>query len=164
MNLSEKTCSFINNYPEIIENSDFKKLRDIPRHGYTNTFDHSMRVARLSYLMAKRIGVDKESTVRVALLHDFCLINYRAEDYSKAPDEECYLIKHPKDAVVNSKEYGLTPKEERAILTHMFPLAPLPTSRIGWILTIADKIAAAYECCGGFFLNLASAYLGKSAV
>lgn len=163
MNLSEKTCSFINNYPDIIKNSDYIKLRDIPRHGYTNTFDHSMRVARLSYLIAERFGADKESAVKTALLHDFCLIDYRAEDYKKPEGESCYLIKHSKDAVINSREYKLTPKEERAILTHMFPLGPMPTSKTGWILTIADKIAAAYECCGGFILNMASLYFGKSA-
>ena len=105
MNLSEKTCSFINNYPDIIKNSDYIKLRDIPRHGYTNTFDHSMRVARLSYLIAERLGADKESAVKAALLHDFCLIDYRAEDYKKPEGESCYLIKHPKDAVINSREY-----------------------------------------------------------
>lgn len=142
MSLSDKTFNLALNYPEIIRNEKYKELLNIQRHIYTNTYDHSLRVARLSGYIAKKLGADPESAMKVGLLHDFCLINRHDGSYT---GDESYLFKHPKDAVENSKPFSLSKVEEKAILTHMFPLAPIPTSRIGWSLTIADKIVAIYE-------------------
>lgn len=148
MSVSKKTFETAEKYGEIIKNPDFIKLRTIPRHTYTNTYDHSLRVARLAGLIAEKIGANRESAEKVGLLHDFCLINYYDGSYT---DKEWYLFRHPKDAVKNTKKHGieLTKVEERAIISHMFPLAPMPTSRVGWAITIADKIVAVYEETAG---------------
>lgn len=144
MSVSRKTFETAKKYMEIIKNPKYQKLLTIPRHTYTNTYDHSLRVARLAGVVAEKMGTNRESAEKVGLLHDFCLINYYDGSYT---DKEWYLFRHPKDAVKNAKENGieLTKSEERAILTHMFPLAPIPTSRVGWAVTIADKIVAVYE-------------------
>ena len=34
-----------------------------------------------------------------------------------------------------------------AILSHMFPLGPVPKNREAWIITMADKICASMEYC-----------------
>ena len=42
---------------------------------------------------------------------------------------------------------GISEKEWNAILTHMFPLGPVPKNREAWIITMADKICASLELC-----------------
>ena len=41
--------------------------------------------------------------------------------------------------------FGLSDRECDAIARHMFPLAPIPRSRIAWIVTLADKAVASRE-------------------
>ena len=43
--------------------------------------------------------------------------------------------------------YNISEKEWNAILTHMFPLGPVPKNREAWIITMADKICASLELC-----------------
>ena len=55
---------------------------------------------------------------------------------------------HPKVAARNSQErFEISEKERLAILSHMFPLGPLPTSREAWIISCADKFCATAELC-----------------
>ena len=54
----------------------------------------------------------------------------------------------PKRAAENSsRHFEISRKEREAILTHMFPLGPVPTNREGWIISFADKICAVMEVC-----------------
>ena len=53
------------------------------------------------------------------------------------------LILH--DAEKLKEEFGLSDRECDAIARHMFPLAPIPRSRIAWIVTLADKAVASRE-------------------
>ena len=161
MYLSEKIYNEMNGrFPEIINNEDYIKLKLIRRHGYTDTFDHSLRVAEISRRLAGKFRVDTDSVVKTALLHDFCLVDYHSKtDESR----EVYILLHPKEAVENSKRFKLTDTELRAIRSHMFPIAPVPTSRIGWVITIADKAVAAYEGCYGFMCYMKTAICRRFA-
>ena len=59
----------------------------------------------------------------------------------------------------NSMEhFDISEKERDAILSHMFPLGPLPKSREAWLITIADKLCAAAELCS---IAIALAKRGK---
>lgn len=141
MKLSKEQEMLAADYDHITNNRDFLCLRDIPRHSYTNTFDHSVRVAYLAGKMAWYTRTDIDSTVKAALLHDFCLINYHEENDHPG----WYLFYHPVEAVENSEPFDLTKQEKRAILSHMFPMARIPASKIGWMLTLSDKIVTIYE-------------------
>jgi uncharacterized protein len=141
MNLSKQSRDLLKNYSYITESKEYKQLQKIQRHTFTNTYDHSIRVAVLASKISEKIRADIDSTVRVGLLHDFCMIDYNQDN----EHEGLYLFYHPKEAIENSKSFHLTKKEERAILTHMFPLAQVPTSKIGWSITLADKLVAVYE-------------------
>jgi len=99
----------------------------------------------LSAKISKKIHADIDSAIKIGLLHDFCLV----ERLNMKDDEESYLYYHPKEAVVNSKIFGLSEKETNAILSHMFPLSKMPTSRVGWSVTLADKIVATYKTLYG---------------
>ena len=134
-------------YPNIMNNKTYLSLINVPRHGTTNTLSHSIRVANAAEKLAPKLGVDKNSAVKVGLLHDFCLVNYYIKDLT-IHDGRWYCFYHPEDAVENSLKEGftLTDKEQQAILSHMFPLAThIPKSRLALVLTLADKYVATKE-------------------
>lgn len=141
MKLSIEQELLVAEYSHITNNHDYLSLKDIPRHSYTNTYDHSIRVANLAGKMAEYVHADVDSTIRAALLHDFCLTNY----YEENDHPGWYLFYHPVEAAKNGERFDLTEQEKRAILSHMFPMAMVPTSKIGWMLTLSDKIVAVYE-------------------
>jgi uncharacterized protein len=93
------------------------------------------------------VGVDPDSAAKVGLLHDFCLVDYHKDD-RHIHNGRWYCFYHPEDAVINSENEGflLSYIEKKAIWSHMFPLATsIPSSRLGYVLTISDKIIAARE-------------------
>ena len=47
----------------------------------------------------------------------------------------------------NGGSFSISAREKDAILTHMFPLGPLPRNREAWIITMADKVCAILEVC-----------------
>ncbi len=147
MILKDDAVRFAEQHKSITENKEYQKLKDVPRHGSTNTYDHSVRVAMMASAIAPYLGVDAESAARVGLLHDFCLVDYHIVDKT-IHDGRWYCFYHPEDAVINAEKEGyyLSFTEKRAIWSHMFPLSTsIPTSRLGYILTLSDKIVAVQE-------------------
>ena len=140
---------------QIINNKDFQKLRYYKQHNWSDRLMHSINVSYLSWLMARRLGCDAKAAARAGLLHDFCLYDF----HEKPADGEHQAFLHPKVAAENSMEhFDISEKERDAILSHMFPLGPLPKSREAWLITIADKICAAAELCS---IAIALARRGK---
>lgn len=131
----------------IVESDCFDALSRYPRHIYTDTFSHSVRVAVCMAWLSEKTGVSARSAVKVGLLHDLCFVDYTV----KNDHPGLYCFYHPEEAAANAKrEYGLTPAEEKAIRAHMFPLAlHLPTSRLALTLILADKLVATYEVLYG---------------
>lgn len=166
MYLSEEAIRFAEQFSTITRNPEYMKLMTVPRHGSTNTYDHSIRVAMMAYSLASALGQDPESAARIGLLHDFCLVDYHKDD-KEVHNGRWYCFYHPEDAVENSLRQGfqLNPRERRAILTHMFPLSTrIPTSLLACLLTLSDKTVAAQESLAnvteagehlGFLLNAA---------
>ena len=128
---------------DIINNEEFIKLKDYKHHGLTR-YDHVLRVSKWSYKVCKKLKLDYTSAARAGLLHDFFFVNNQRVKLS-------YRIKvlfiHPKMALENSKKYfKLNKKEERIILSHMFPVGLcIPTSFEGWIVDIVDDVASIYD-------------------
>ena len=60
----------------ILNDVELLKLKNYPRHKYTNTYDHSVRVAVGAAILAKLFKADVESAIRIALVHDMCFVNY----------------------------------------------------------------------------------------
>ena len=156
MVLSSQDTTFAGEYSSITHNQKYMQLKNIPRHGSTNTYDHSVRVAHAMSYLAPIFHVDKESAIKVGLLHDFCMVDYHKDD--KATHHgEWYGFYHPVEAVENAESEGfyLNITEKRAIWSHMFPLSKsIPTSRLGYMLTLADKKVAFEES----FANAYEAY------
>lgn len=125
---------------DIIKSDEFQYLKSIKRHGTSNTYDHSIRVARTIRILSRWFNCDEETAVKVALLHDLCYV--KPEERKDHDGNYCFY--HPLEAAENADSFfGLTPLERNAIESHMFPLTTtLPRSKVAWLLTVADKVAA----------------------
>ena len=128
----------------ILENEEFLSLGAFCHHQWTNRLMHSINVSYVSWHIARKLGCDAGSAARAGLLHDFCPYDFR----KKTPTGELQAFYHPKAAAENSvRTFDIGEKEWNAILSHMFPLGPIPKNKEAWIITMADKICASLELC-----------------
>lgn len=136
--------AFLEDVRHILENREFIGLHQYVHHHWTNRLMHSVNVSYISWLIAKKLGCDEKAAARAGLLHDFCPYDFK----EKTPTGEHQAFYHPKAAAQNSREvFAVSDREMDAILTHMFPLGPVPKNREAWIITVADKICAVMEGC-----------------
>ena len=143
---------------DILENEYFLETKHDLHHG-TSKYEHSIRVAKLSYKLSKIFKADTKSTARAGLLHDFFF------GTRKEKPENSYL-RHPVTASENAKKYfNVSELESEAIKTHMFHQVLLkkifpfinrkekasvkefkPKSKEGWIICASDLIVSVMEC------------------
>lgn len=103
------------------------------RHFQTTRFMHSLNVSYISRLIARKLGWDAQTAARAGLLHDFCVYDFQRD---KLPKGEIQAYYHPRVAASTSERHFLIfDKERQAILSHMFPLGPLPESREAWLIS-----------------------------
>lgn len=130
---------------EILEHEEFKKRKLYPHHGEETVYEHSLKVAYLSYKMAKKLNLDVKSAAIGGLLHDFYTTPWQTAPKPKRI-RDMHGFAHPKEAYKNALEYFpnlMNPKIEDIITKHMFPLTPkLPRYKESWVITTADKITS----------------------
>ena len=140
----EVAPAYLEHVLPILQNRKFQQLGRYTHHFWTNRLMHSLNVSYLSWRMAQMFGCDESVAARAGLLHDFCLYDF----HEKTPTGEHQAFYHPKVAAKNSKEvFQISEREWNAILSHMFPLGPLPRNKEAWIITVADKVCALTEVC-----------------
>lgn len=137
-------AEFLNLVQVILEDPEFQKLALYTQHLKTTRFMHSINVSYLSWLLAGKFGWDQSVCARAGLLHDFCPYDFK----EKLPGKQFQAFYHPKFAAKNSRErFQIYDKEHQAILSHMFPLGPVPKSREAWVISCIDKLCAVTEAC-----------------
>ncbi|MEI7769990.1 MAG: HD domain-containing protein [Chloroflexales bacterium] len=109
-------------HPRVVETRHHMH-HSIPKH------DHMMRVVRYSYRIARLFRADRRTCARAAILHD---LDSRLGT----------LANHGAIAAEVAASLGEPAEVSRAIISHMYPLGPRPTTREGWVLVVADKIAS----------------------
>ena len=130
-------------YNEFNQVNKFRKLKSIEHHG-NNRLDHIKRVAKMSFLVSKKLKLDYVSCTRGAILHDF----FTLEDIDK---RDCgfnnMLANHPRIALNNSLKYfNLNDIEKDVILTHMYPVVKgKPHYKEAKVVNICDKLVSFYE-------------------
>lgn len=126
---------------DILTHPEFIKLKSELHHGISR-YEHSLRVAKTSYNLAKAMNLDYKSITRAGLLHDF-YFDAELIDFNKRKT----LVEHPKIALQNSKRYfELNERQENAIVSHMFPLkGKIPKYKESFVVGISDKIVATHE-------------------
>ena len=143
---------------DILEDEHFLETKKDLHHG-TSKYEHSLRVARLSYKLSKIFKADSKIATRAGLLHDFFF------GTRKEKPENSYL-RHPVTAANNAKKYfNVSDAEAEAIKTHMFHQVLLkkvfpfvnrkekasikefkPKSKEGWIICASDLLVSVIEC------------------
>jgi glycyl-tRNA synthetase beta chain/uncharacterized protein len=109
-------------HPKVIETRDHMH-HSIPKH------DHLLRSVKYSSRFAKLLRADLRTCVRAAMIHD---IDSRLGT----------LTTHGAVAARWAADQGEPEAVCRAIISHMYPLGPAPTSREAWVLVLADKAAS----------------------
>lgn len=127
---------------EIINSDKYQSLKSENHHGLSR-YDHSLRVAKNTYRISKRLNLDYVSATRGALLHDY----FTDEEYRNTKGMKKYSM-HPVIALNNAiREYDLNPIEENVIVSHMYPMGKTkPNCKESWLVTSVDKSVAIYEC------------------
>jgi len=137
----EKNQEFQKIVQDILEHDQFQALDNELHHGISR-YGHSLRVAKATYQISKKLNWDYERVTRAALLHDFFL-NYQLENYNIA-ETWCF---HPMVALENSKKYfDLDARQENMIVSHMFPSSKvMPKYKESWLVSFVDKGVSFYE-------------------
>ena len=143
---------------DILAHPRFQQLRTFCHHGLDNSvYDHSVAVAEAACQIARLMRLSESETtsvVRAALLHDFFGYDWHSERFRRFVRHysgfrrltHMHGFIHGHIAAARAKRvFGLSDRECDAIARHMFPLAPIPRSRIAWIVTLADKAVASRE-------------------
>lgn len=130
---------------DILDAPGMDTERQILQHGQTTCFAHSVAVAYVSLLLARRLRlrVDERSLVRGALLHDYFLYDWHVPDAS----HRLHGFRHARRALKNARQvFDLNPVEMDIIVKHMFPLnLTPPLFRESAVVCCADKICAVLE-------------------
>ncbi|WP_022755376.1 HD domain-containing protein [Butyrivibrio fibrisolvens] len=148
---------------EIAKDARSQQMKNYIQHGRITTFDHCMRVARLSYALdrAFRLRSSERELIRGAFLHDYFLYDWHKDFVIKKAPENWILpfrlmhkffhlhgFTHPQSAMENAlRDFDLTDKEAQIIRSHMWPLTFLhpPKSREAILVCAADKIVSLQE-------------------
>ncbi len=128
---------------DINNNEEFLKINNEAHHGISR-YTHSVRVAKVTYIVTKFLHLDYNKATRAALIHDF----FTNEEVGNDIDSSKRMCKHPQIAATNAKrEFGIGALEENIISSHMFPLTPtqLPKYPESFVVSCADKGVAVYE-------------------
>ena len=139
----EIDSEFLEIVKPILRNKEFLKLGNYLQHQKTSRLEHSINVSYIAWKMAKTRDCDERIAAIAGLLHDFCVYDFK----DQLPEGELHqAFYHPKAAAWASEEqFGIDEKVRGIILTHMFPLGPMPTCKEAWVVTCADKICASLE-------------------
>jgi HD superfamily phosphodiesterase len=109
-------------HPKVIETRDHM-------HHSISKHDHLLRSVKYSSRFAKLLRADLRTCMRAAMIHD---IDSRLGT----------LTTHGAVAARWAADQGEPEAVCRAIISHMYPLGPLPRSREAWVLVLADKAAS----------------------
>ena len=140
----EVSPAYLGAVEDILTNEEFLRLNLYSHHQWTTRLMHSINVSYLSWMIEKKLGADERTAARAGLLHDFCPYDFN----EKTPTGEHQAFYHPKAAAENSlQNFDISEREVSAILTHMFPLGPIPKNKEAWIISFADKACAMTEGC-----------------
>lgn len=124
-----------------------QRMKSFVQHGHVSTFQHSINVVVISYMIAKVLNwkVDLSVLLVGALLHDFYLYDWHT---GRIRENGIHGFIHPVMAKENAIQYfELGGKELNVIESHMFPLTitKVPKCKEAIIVSIADKYCAIRE-------------------
>src|SRR5918911_3172469 len=109
-------------HPKVLETRDHM-------HHSISKHDHLLRSVKFSSRFARLLRADERICLRAAMSHD---IDSRLGT----------LTTHGAVAARWAANQGEPDAVCAAIISHMYPFGPKPTTREGWVLVLADKAAS----------------------
>ena len=140
-------ADFCNIIQDIINNETVQEMKKYRQHYNTNTYDHCLEVAYISYKICKKLKLDYKSMARAAMLHDLFLYDWR-KSQRDVEIEGLHAFVHPKIALKNASQiFDLNDKEKDIIAKHMWPVTLLhfPKYRESFVIVMVDKYCALHE-------------------
>lgn len=154
----EYVLSFLEMTEDIMTHPLFLEMREMPHHGGENSlYVHSVSTAKCACRLAQafRMREDRVRAVtRAALLHDFFGYDWQSEQHRRFMQryrgwqrvKHMHAFIHGAHAAHRAgRVFDLDARQQAAIASHMFPLAPLPRNSEAWVITLADKWVASKE-------------------
>lgn len=133
---------------DILQKERVLSMNHFLQHGSISCLKHSLAVSYYSYELVKKLHIpcDERSLVRGALLHDYFLYDWHANEAW----HKWHGFRHPGFALRNAKQdFILTKKEQEIIKKHMWPLTIIPPRhREAWIVNTVDSISSIIEVMG----------------
>lgn len=145
--MNNKKYNELNKYLKpFVDNEYILSMKKYIQHGKTNTYQHSMNVANLSYKISKflKLNINMEDMLTGAILHDFYLYDW----HKRSLKNGLHGYNHSKIALDNAnKHFNINKKIQNIVLSHMWPLniTKLPLSKEAWIVCLSDKICSIKE-------------------
>ena len=122
-----------------------QKMKEIPMHRGSNTFNHSFQVAKVAIKRGLRHKhVDLKSILIASILHDYYLYDWR-RDRNKL---KRHGQNHPYIAATNAKaDFDITEEVQKIIQAHMWPInfKEFPRTKEARIVNLADDHVALKE-------------------
>ncbi|OLU47450.1 HD domain-containing protein [Faecalibaculum rodentium] len=140
---------------------ELARTRDFIQHGHTTVYTHVHHVARIALWLNRKLNLkaDRDRVIRSALLHDYFLYDWHDKSHDHPRPHGFH---HPKVAMEAAhRHYELHPREQDAIVSHMFPLTKPPRHREGWLVTAADKLSTFQELSAWWRRKLRPGKLGQ---
>ena len=127
---------------KIINNEEYIKRKDYKHHEDESVYEHSLKVAYMSYNYAKKHKLNVNNIVIGALLNDFYYKPWQ-DDHEKKKFLKQHGFVHASEALENSKKFFpeyMNPMIEDIILRHMFPLNIKPPKyKESYVVCLMDK-------------------------
>ncbi len=137
----EEKAEFYYLVNEIIKHQEFQKRKEYLHHE-DNLYNHCYQVAKITFLISRKLKLDYKKATIGALLHDFYY-----EDWQKNKKRKSFLklhgFVHAKEAKENAQYYFpsyVDKKVSNIIERHMFPLTLKPPLYLeSWLVCFVDK-------------------------
>lgn len=132
-------------YSFFFNDEKVQKMKDIPMHRGSNTFNHSFLVAKVAIKRGLRHRrVNLKSILIASILHDYYLYDWR-RDRNKL---KRHGKNHPYIAAKNAKaDFDVTEEVQKIIQSHMWPInfREFPKTKEARIVSLADDHVALKE-------------------
>lgn len=132
-------------YSFFFNDEKVQKMKDIPMHRGSNTFNHSFLVAKVAIKRGLRHRrVNLKSILIASILHDYYLYDWR-RDRNKL---KRHGKNHPYIAAKNAKaDFDITEEVQKIIQAHMWPInfREFPRTKEARIVSLADDHVALKE-------------------
>ncbi len=132
---------------DYLYNEQVMEMKSYIQHGTVTTYDHCRQVARLSFVLNRRLHLNADEKVLTvgAMLHDYYLYDWHVDGDGS---HRLHGLTHPRVASENAaRHFQINEHVQAVIRTHMWPLTitKVPKSREALVVSLADKICSLNE-------------------